>query len=178
MPKSFEAQTARELAALRREVDRLYRRAPVVLSSAVLPAVKVQRQAAQSIANTSVVDVAWDAAVFNPAGLWAAGDPTKLTASADGKWLVVATVIWTVNATGRRETIVERTSPTYGSADMAFARDDATGNSQTTWQTVAAVLSLAAGDYVKVQVYQDSGGALNLYVGSPTFSSAQMVKVH
>ena len=74
-----------------------------------------------------------------------------------GKWLIGAAVRWQTNATGQRivfiqvnrtTTLVQPGLPASSVANLGF--------------TPVTVASLAAGDYVEVGVYQNSGGNQNV----------------
>jgi hypothetical protein len=78
-----------------------------------------------------------------------------------GKYLVVASIDWASNSTNERYVAIIKNNTT----EYATSRITANSTAETA-QSVSAVLDLAAGDYVEVQVYQTSGGNLNAGVNS------------
>lgn len=93
-----------------------------------------------------------------------ATNPSRITADRAGYWLATANVGWFANNVGRREI-----SLIVNGAAAPYARvvESSPGTSAQTVQHVSAVLSLAATDYVEVQVYQDSGSTLAVFSSAP-----------
>jgi hypothetical protein len=72
-------------------------------------------------------------------------------AGKDGKYLLTATVLWDSNATGARHAWFFKN----GSGLGGFVRNAATA--QILAQGLSMIANLVAGDYVEVNVFQDSG---------------------
>lgn len=91
---------------------------------------------------------------------------SRLTCNTGGKYLIVGNVRWDTNATGIRFIRILLNGVTY----IAETRFDAAGNHGGSWpttQVVTTVYALSATDYVELEGYQSSGGALNaLAVGN------------
>jgi len=80
---------------------------------------------------------------------------SRLTCNTAGKYLVTATIFWNTSATGHRwlRLLVGRSTILVTSREVALASD-------ITVSTVTTIADLAAGNYVEMQVLQNSGGDL------------------
>ena len=139
-------------------------------------AFKTYRAAAtQSITNATVTPVDFDTISYNyGSGFSTTTDRFTVPADAIGVWHFDSYVNWAANATGARSLHIIR----YNSSDVqqeicgrsGIDNPDAT---ETPAQTVSCDTYMNSGDYVKIQLTQTSGGALNITAGSgvaPTFS--------
>jgi hypothetical protein len=110
---------------------------------------------AQSITTASATDITWGTEVADPDG-WTSGGSATLTVPTgfDGLYIVTGTAAWA--------------SGTLGTTPGAFILHNGTNiagaNGPTFGQThtVTTVLALAATDTLKMQVYQNSGGSVNV----------------
>ena len=94
----------------------------------------------------------------------------RLTATTAGKYIVVAFMMFDGNATGRRAVRIRLNGTAKITQELPFnGTDSATG-------FIVLHFNLAATDYLDFQVYQTSGGALNLRRGE-TQSQIMMMKV-
>src|SRR5690606_28924757 len=82
----------------------------------------------------------------------------RLTAPRTGRYLITATVQWATNAAGQRIVSLLANGTTTLARDARLA--GSTGVIPV--MTVTTIYQLSQGDYVTVNVYQDSGGALNV----------------
>lgn len=130
-------------------------------------------------ANISVANAAWQTLTFNSERWDTSGmhsivaNTSRLTAPIAGQYLVVAQVEIAQHATGRR--ILNICQDGDYTNFMAFEERGNLGVSIATVLLAVTLVNLAAGGYVECQVYQNSGGALNvLYTAnrSPEFSMA------
>jgi hypothetical protein len=121
------------------------------------PAASVSASAAQSVASgtTSVALTANTEAFDNAA--WHTGSEAKLTAPIDGRYLFIATVQFAANATGNRRMAFRVDGTTVYESTLVGGT---TTNSIVT--TAPRMLTLTAGQYVEVVVWQTSGGNLNV----------------
>lgn len=130
---------------------------------------------AQSIANN-----AWTAISFNSeltdsdAMVDIAGQPTRITAVTAGTYLVSGHVNVVGNATGRQGSrIVHKNSAgTVQGYYCAQVQENVSGGAES--PGTAAAVVLAAGDYVQLECYQSSGGAIN----TAAFSSTNHAELH
>lgn len=132
-----------------------------------LCAAKVFRTSNQSISSsTGYTAVSWQSSAFtagSPAP-WVIGSPTRFTAPVAGRYLVVGNACWANNNSGRRALgFGVNGSVTYG-----LQKQESNGVDTCTGMTI---IELAAGDYVEMRVFQNSGGALNLTGGTEQNSS-------
>lgn len=127
----------------------------------VPPACSIARTAAQSINNNTDTLVAFTAgAEFDTESpsdpMFSSGTNTRITIQTAGIYIVTAAVKWAGNTTGVRYCTVRKNGTTIASSSTsnaaAFDVD----------LTASRALSFADNDYIDVNVYQNSGGALNL----------------
>ena len=119
----------------------------------------VWRQATvQSIPNGAWTPLAFDTIDLDTHGVHAAATPSRFTAPYAGKYAVAAQCDFAANATGAREL-------KFGiNGASSTASNKATVMAVSGYDTAlanATELILAAGDYVEVWAWQNSGGALS-----------------
>jgi len=134
---------------------------------------RVSRATTFSLPTTAGQLVPFDTIETNVGGLFSLTTPTRLTMAAAGFYLLGAFAEFAAAAAGMRRLQL------LPSAGAPVATLDVPGGqwNGSTWVLIARRLTLvggrffAAGEYVEVQAYQDSGGALDLTAGSikPTF---------
>lgn len=130
----------------------------------------------QSIANTTHTPLTWEAESYDTDALHDnATNPERFTVPAGkgGKYEVRAAVFWAANGTGVRQLAIVKNGIT------AMAHDRlAPSASQDFSQAVAAIVDLAPGDYVQVNLYQDSGAALSVIGNSGLGLVTTYMEVH
>lgn len=92
---------------------------------------------------------------------------SRLTATTAGKYSITAQAMWDSNAVGRRAILIRHSSGTV----IAQEEWD-TNQNFNTYMNVTTLYHLAAAEYVEMQVYQSSGGGLNVTLAvavSPEF---------
>lgn len=138
----------------------------------------------KSIADSTTTAIDFDAEsgtqLFDAGNLHAASG-TKITVPTgfDGMWVFHASVLWQADASpsGQRSTYIVVDSGgtvTFVASELV----NADVNNQEA-QSVSCVLNLVAGDFVECQVFQNSGGPLNVEKQdrySPVFSCAYLGK--
>lgn len=138
-------------------------------STPTLTGVRLGHTSAQSVANNSNVKAVFGAGteVWDEGGFHdTATNNTRVTipSGGDGKYVLIATGLFAINSTGvRRLRFLKNNtgvSPEVLSTIPAHATLDA-------GLSLAVELSLVATDYVELEIFQNSGGALNV---SATFS--------
>lgn len=113
-----------------------------------------------SINNTTFTDLTFDSERWDDAAFHSTSSNTaRLTIPQPGRYAIGACVRFAVNATGHRQVrlLVDGSTEIARVSQMAV-----TTGSIATMMEVFSVSELGAGQYVTVQVYQDSGGALNV----------------
>lgn len=124
------------------------------------PRANVYNNANQSISNATSTALTFNSERFDPAGMHSTvSNTSRLTipASEGGHYMVGCTFQFASNATGYRQGALL----VNGSTVVAIFNTPAVSGVQTRI-SLCTLYPLAAGDYVEVQVYQTSGGALNV----------------
>lgn len=135
--------------------------------------VRVYNDANISVNNNSLTILTFNTERFDTGGLHStSANTSRLTAVTAGKYLIFADVQWTFNASGDRMVALLLNGATTIAKDQA---EPVSGSTLLTVQSLSTIYHLAANDYVEVQVYQNSGGALNAEAASnysPVFGMA------
>jgi hypothetical protein len=135
--------------------------------SSSIPAAHVSNSGNQSIASTGVTALAFDTERYDTANMHDPASNTRLTAPVTGLYAITAQVQWAAtSATGLRQLGLQKNASTFMAADT---RDDVASTTSGTSQEVTTQARLQAGDFVRAQVFQDSGSDLNV-VANPEFS--------
>jgi hypothetical protein len=123
------------------------------------PRAGIHRTTDQLVGNGAVSTIVWNTADYDTDGFWNPGTPDRLTIPANlgGVYLVTASPIFDINATGARYSTVSKNGIGYGSPQNSGGFSG--------WYVqhcVSQIMPLAPGDYVGAAVYQSSGISLNL----------------
>lgn len=131
---------------------------------------KVSRAAAMSVPNGSWTDVTFDT-VLRSSGMTAAASTSPLTCVTPGEYSVSAASAFTAAAggTARIHRVVHKNSSGTVLGYVALSNRP-NGGSSNQDSTSSDLIVMAVGDFLQVQVYQDSGAALNTSTGSGTYS--------
>lgn len=138
------------------------------LSSAI-PAARVTSASDQSIGNLGVTNLSFETERYDTANLHEPTNNARFTAPTTGIYAITAQVQWAPNASGSRVLILRKNFA--GSIGDDYR--NAVGGGNPTIQTVTTQARLQAGDILAAQVFQDSGGSLNVVANpesSPEFS--------
>lgn len=139
------------------------------VGSGSLPTAQVKKTANQSIANSTVTTLTWDAEDWDTDSFHDnSTNNSRLTAPEDGKYLVIANIIFASNNTGIRQILINLNGANVWG--VIFPNNGAGEDQTFTFFPV----EMSSGDYVECQVYQASGG--NLDIGS-TQSRFSIVKL-
>ena len=120
----------------------------------------VYRNTTQSISSGSWNAISFDTEVFDHAAFWTSGSPTRLTIPTTGIYLVTAQVSFDVHATGVRLGRVLRDGTT-----QIVRHDTNTLSAYGVRLPMSKIFTCSVSQYLEVQAYQTSGGALNTYAG-------------
>jgi hypothetical protein len=124
----------------------------------------VYKSAAQSIANTTSTTLTFDSEAFDTDAFHSnVTNNSRITIPAGkaGKYLVSALIVFATNATGIRGVSLMKNGAT-----IANLVQGPSGATNSTYSNGSAVFDLAVADYLEIQVYQSSGGNLNVGSGS------------
>ena len=133
---------------------------------------RLTHSATQSIANSTQTPLTFDTETFDTDSMHDASNPTRITFTTAGKYLINANWTWGANTSGfRRGRIRVGGSLVIG---MVQTVTPAAGNPR---MTLSCIYGFDADEYVELVVDQDSGGALivsseSLY--SPIFSAIKI----
>jgi hypothetical protein len=128
-----------------------------VVQVGTVPACMATVSAAPSIPNAAWTDVAFASESLDTDAMHdTVTNNNRVIVQTAGTYLFVGSFAWASNATGQRLVAIYKNATTR----YATTRTSASGTSYVD-QTVSAILPMAAGDYVTLAVYQDSGGALS-----------------
>ncbi len=122
----------------------------------------------KSLANgVALSAITWD--TFSGDGVfWDAANPTRLTATATGKYRVGGTLVFAINGTGlRRAAIRKNGSPIVG---LPIASIPASGVVNEAISLGEATIELNQGDYIEMYAAQNSGAAMTLPVAESYIS--------
>jgi len=117
---------------------------------------------AYNTANITIADITWTNLTFNTES-WDSGtihdtgsNTQNFTAPVAGKYLVIASVYWVGNAAGIRQIRVTKGGTQQGEAGETI------GNNQAHSQRYTDIVSCAASDVLVFQVWQNTGGNLDV----------------
>lgn len=124
---------------------------------------RANRSTDQSIADATDVAISFDGVNNDAWGCWSSGSATRLTAPVTGRYMAVGQVAFAANATGFRRVWIERNgTSTLGRSDLSTALAGS-----AVWLNVTAnAFDMTQGDYIRLMVRQNSGGALNATTSS------------
>lgn len=119
---------------------------------------RVYNSATQNVNNTTDTQLTFNSEDYDTDGFHSTGSNTDritIPTGETGYYLVHAHTTWSPSATGERIMVIRKNG-----SDVAGASSSVPVNSGTygTRQIVSVILFLTAGDYLQVNVYQNSGG--------------------
>ncbi len=121
-------------------------------------AVRVIRTTNQSISNNAVTAISFDTETYDLGrGLWVVGSPTRITAVVAGVYTFTGCIRYDANATGLRSALLRANGATLFGAQ---SESNPSGTNDTA-VIVSADFLLAAGEYVELCAFQNSGISLN-----------------
>lgn len=167
-PVKLAAELQGRLDSIQRNFERFAQQYPAGIGAqyqSQVPQARVWRSTNQSITNATRTAVSFDTVAYDlgaPSDQWAGGTPTRLTCVVPGLYHISGAHQWAANATGGRQAELRLNGTTFLDADI----DINAGATQETNHTDTD-FRLAAGDYVELTVFQNSGGALNTLTGTP-----------
>lgn len=122
------------------------------------PAARVYHSVAQSIPNAVATPLAFDSERFDTDNIHdTATNNNRLTCKTAGTYLISATVAFNANATGTRRAFIKLNGANYIAATTVPA-----ASGIATRLNLSTLYALRVWDYVECEVFQDSGGALNI----------------
>lgn len=130
------------------------------------PAARVTRDNVLTVTNNQITYIPFEIELFDLEDLWVSGSPQFLTAPVAGIYQVNASVVWESSGGGNRGLYLEDNN-----FDMV-ASDSRPADGIGTALSINTLVSLGAGESVRLAVDQTSGGTLELnsLQHSPEFS--------
>ena len=129
---------------------------------------RASRSSTQSITSSNDTAITFDGVQSDSWGCWSSGSATRLTAPLTGRYQATAVVSWAGNATGFRSIWIEKN----GTSTVGRQSTVSVGAGNPTWMQVTSLpFDMVPGDYLRLIVWQNSGGALNVN-NSSTFAPA------
>src|SRR4029077_8017961 len=139
-----------------------------------VPACSLYRTTAQSIANATPTAMAFDNERFDTDNIHDnVTNNSRLTCRTAGKYLITGFIPYGGNATGIRQCNIVLNGG--GGIYLSLSGQTALTAADNCYLSTSAIADLIVGDYVELQAYQSSGGALATTATatlSPTFSMA------
>ena len=126
----------------------------------------ISMSAVQSIPNTTDTMLSWDTEQWDTNAIHASGSPTRMTVPTGygGKWRVSGQIL-TGTGTGGVEISIYVNGTRYVAGTPNFAAPFL-ASSRGAFVTMNLELNLSAADYVQLECWQNSGGALNVLTAS------------
>lgn len=130
-------------------------------------AARVYKTTDFAVPSATFLPVPFDGEVYDTDNLHSlTGDTTRLTAPVTGVYAISGHVNWASSATGDRWLLLQ----VNGGPDLAVEIRDAAASDfgLGTGMTASTVARLSAGDYLQLEVYQNSGTSQNVLAGGMT----------
>lgn len=113
-----------------------------------------------SISNSATTSLTFNSETWDDNDLHdTSTNPGRLTATVEGRHLICGQVTWASNATGNRNLSILLN----GSATVVLVAEKSLASGKSHY-SVCTITQLAAAEYAELQVFQDSGGSLNVEV--------------
>jgi hypothetical protein len=125
-----------------------------------LSGVQLTRGTIQEVGFNFSASIQWTEERYDTGGYHSDAAAKAVVIPRDGVYLVDGRVEWEGNTTGRRLLMITRD-------DSVVVRDERPGSSTGPGQTVSATLELEAGSTLTLDVYQNSGGPLDIISSPP-----------
>ena len=137
-------------------------------------AARVYRTAAYSIPHNDWTVIPFTDKRYETAGIWDADvNPSRLTCIKAGKHLIIANIGFDPNAVGRRTVTILLNGTTRIGGVTSTSPTAAAGEEMI----ASTIYLLQVGHYVEVEVYQNSGGALDAFVAAQRFPEFMIQRI-
>jgi len=141
----------------------------------IVPRVRANRTANQSIANNTDVAIIWQATRVNNSGMWVSTANTRFTVQEAGFYGLSLHTEWAANASGNRQAWFLLNGVTeIARYNLWVEAISGTNNDRIHLHTE---YEFAAGDYVECMVRQTSGASLNLIQASNSAPEGMMYQI-
>ena len=136
-------------------------------SAGVLDYAALSKSADQSILTAALTSITWNVEGEDVAGYHNNStntDRLTIPTGRGGLFMIVAVLGFSANATGGRSCIIQKN----GAGSIIDMGVDTVNGTDPTLVQVSVTERLAAGDYIRIQAYQSSGGSLNVLAARST----------
>lgn len=145
-------------------------------TGAAFSGVKLRKSTATAISGSSSTTLTWDTEIYDTDGFHeGVTNPSRITIPADGYYRITLIVEWAASVAGGRYCWISRNGTSIIEANDG--RMPVTDGSSTTPQSVSVTVQAVATDYFVANVFQASGGSLNVTATSPWSPTFQCEKV-
>jgi len=128
----------------------------------IRPRANIRQTAVQSIPNGAYTSISFQTEDYDtPSGHDPVTNNTRYTAPITGKYTFSGGVAFVANGSGLRGTRWAKNGTALNASASMFVTVGAGAASRITAQTIG--VDLAAGDFVELQAFQDTGGAINTF---------------
>jgi hypothetical protein len=108
--------------------------------------------------------IAWHSEVYDSDNLWTPSVPNRFSIQTPGKYVITTGSSWFANSAGDRHTKIYVNGTSNANTVASFG-GKANSSFETCYTVTSPPISLASGAAVYGDVYQNSGGPLNLGLG-------------
>ena len=136
----------------------------------------VYKSADQAIANITLVLLTWNSETYDTDSIHDnVTNNTRLTVPAGVTQVKLkASIRWQGNATGDRSVLFLKNNLSFRGTNSVVIPGVNASSKGIVLST--PVLDVVAGDYFEMQVYQDSGGSLNIMIDNATYFAMELIK--
>lgn len=126
-----------------------------------------------AIGNATVWGIGpWPLVYFNNLGVFDGNSALGCPAGAGGIYVAQAAIRWAPNAGGTTRQLILRKN-----GNTSIVDKQAPPAAIPVDISASTMLVMTPGDYIQMQVYQDSGGAIDLWQGPPAFPMMSLIRV-
>jgi hypothetical protein len=129
---------------------------------AYVPTSHARLTGTQSIPDSTDTIVSFGAAGINNDGMWVSGNPDHFTIQTDGLYYVTGQVHFDLNSTGSRAAHILLNGTSVYNSIAAFTQNAVGSGEGSAIPIVMSPIKFVAGTTLYLQVWQNSGGALNV----------------
>jgi len=136
----------------------------------------VELTANETIANAINTQIPWDAVVTDTSSIWSAGSPTRLTVPAGASRVKLSgSILFNFNATGVRTLqLLKNGAAVKGGIYANNTNPDSIYAAPL--KGTSAILTVSPGDYFELDVYQNSGGNLDIIDNANTWFAMEIIE--
>ncbi len=120
-----------------------------------------------NVTNNTLNVLSWDVEEFDSQNMHAAADPTRVTISTAGRYLVIGHLSYAANSSGNRQIRILKNG-------VLWTVNNVQAPGFAAIFDLTAVMDLAAGDYLEIGAVQNSGGTLQVEASENRFQVVRL----